>query len=223
MDDLILRICFIGAVGSGKTRLAHFLTKNEVYIPYATLGVDFFQSTIKINDKNVKYSIWDTTGIYNLYTIIRSFFKLTCAFVVITDITDAKYYTSVIDWVDNIRIKEEYKDKPIFLFCNTRGKENEYKYRIDQLTCLAEKHNLIITISDINNKNDCIEVIKKISLYYINELNENLKEVNKDKRNDIIRNYARNGVIVRESYYKTDNKKISWFLKIKRYLQDKFV
>lgn len=213
MDDIILRICFIGADGSGKTRLGHFLTTDEYYVPNSTLGVDFYQSSIKVNDKNIKYSIWDTAGFSNFYSIIRSYFNLSCAFVIVTDLTDARYYTSVLEWTNNIIINENIKDRPIFLFCNTRGKENEYKYRIDQLTNLAERQNLTMVVSDIKKKNDGIEIIEKISLHYIDELNNKLKGQNKEKRDEIICNYSRKGVIVKESFYKALEKKKSWLVK----------
>ena len=66
--DYITKVVLIGKESIGKTIFRFRLTKaysqfKEIPKDYeATIGVDFCSKTITINNKNIKYQIWDLSG-----------------------------------------------------------------------------------------------------------------------------------------------------------------
>ena len=74
MYDYKIRLVLLGNSSVGKTSFANKLCNyrySHLYEP--TIGVDYFSKTVRLNNKLMKYQIWDTTGQKNLhlyYTLI---------------------------------------------------------------------------------------------------------------------------------------------------------
>ena len=61
--DHLYKTVIIGNSGVGKSAILVRFVENQFSEHYlATIGVDFRFKTIKVDDKNVKFQIWDTAG-----------------------------------------------------------------------------------------------------------------------------------------------------------------
>lgn len=61
--DHLIKLILIGSSGVGKTSILTRFAENKFSESYlTTIGVDFRFKTININNKNVKFQIWDTAG-----------------------------------------------------------------------------------------------------------------------------------------------------------------
>ena len=62
-DLLLLKVIIIGDSGVGKSNILMRFTDGEFRANYTpTIGVDFKIKSVTINDKKIKFQIWDTAG-----------------------------------------------------------------------------------------------------------------------------------------------------------------
>ena len=90
-DDLTFKILILGDSNVGKTSLLLKFTDNifkESYI--ATIGVEYKEKIITLNNKNYKLNIWDTAGQERFKSITKNFFKSADGIIFTYDITKKK-------------------------------------------------------------------------------------------------------------------------------------
>jgi Ras-related protein Rab-1A len=74
--DLSFKLIIIGDSGVGKSCLALKGTKNLFEDNYiSTIGFEFFNFNIKVEDKVVKLQIWDTCGQEIYRSLIANFYR----------------------------------------------------------------------------------------------------------------------------------------------------
>lgn len=74
--DLSFKIIVVGDSGVGKSCLTMRGTKNTFEDEYnATVGFEFFNFNVKINDLIVKLQIWDTCGQEIYRSLISNFYR----------------------------------------------------------------------------------------------------------------------------------------------------
>ena len=71
----------------------------------ASLGVDFKTKTLKIEDKLIKFQIWDFSGNDRLNTITRNYYKGAVGIILVYAINDRESFEHVKSWMKQI---EEY-------------------------------------------------------------------------------------------------------------------
>lgn len=63
IDEFLLKIIIVGDSAVGKTKLiGRFCDNNYTNSYVSTIGVDFKVKCIIIDDRKVKFQIWDTAG-----------------------------------------------------------------------------------------------------------------------------------------------------------------
>ena len=71
----------------------------------ASLGVDFKTKTLKIEDKVIKFQIWDFSGNDRFNTITRNYYKGAVGIILVYAINDRESFEHVKSWMKQI---EEY-------------------------------------------------------------------------------------------------------------------
>lgn len=74
--DLSFKLIVIGDSGVGKSCLTAKATK-DVYLSrnVSTVGFDFFNFNVKIDEKVIKLQIWDTCGQESYLGLVTNFFR----------------------------------------------------------------------------------------------------------------------------------------------------
>jgi len=101
--DLQIKLMMIGDQAVGKTALLLRYAEddfNEVLLP--TIGIDFKIKTIELQGKYVKLQIWDTAGQERFRTITQAYYRGAMGILLIYDVTNAKSWSNVRNWVRNI-------------------------------------------------------------------------------------------------------------------------
>lgn len=109
--DYLFKILLIGDSGVGKScLLMRFMDEkySDTYI--STIGVDFKIQTMQIDDKVIKMQIWDTAGQERFRTITSSYYRGAHGIIIVYDITDAKSFDNVTNWLKEI---ERYASKNV--------------------------------------------------------------------------------------------------------------
>jgi len=116
----------LGDSGVGKTCLL-IRFKDDTFLCgsfIATVGIDFRNKTIVINNKQVKLQIYDTAGQERFRSVTHSYYRDANALLLLYDVTSIISFNHVRDWLSEI---EEYAhaDVIIMLVANKVDKIND--------------------------------------------------------------------------------------------------
>ena len=140
--DVKYKIMVLGESKVAKTALIKRYTKNEfggVYL--TTVGMDFQDKIIQIEDKKVRLQIWDTAGQERFRNVTKSYFQSSHGFVLVYDITDRDSLDKTNFWIE--QIKSNGRENPkIILVGNKCDLINERQVSIEEGENFAKKHNI---------------------------------------------------------------------------------
>ena len=105
-DDFKLKIVVVGDSGVGKTNLIRrFIQDDFQSNSKATVGVEFFSKSFKINDNVFKIEIWDTAGQERYKSITAAYYKGAKGGLVVYDVTSKTSFDNVDNWASEIKEK----------------------------------------------------------------------------------------------------------------------
>ena len=114
--DEKIKLMVIGETRVGKTSLIKKYTKNEFGGAYlTTVGIDFQEKIIKIDDKVVKLQIWDTAGEERFRNIAKNYFHTSNGFLLVYDISNKESFEKLNFWNEQIKINAPENTKCIVI------------------------------------------------------------------------------------------------------------
>ena len=103
-SDLNFKIIVIGNSGVGKSCLSLRATKNifkEEFI--STIGFEFFNYNVLINNKKIKLQIWDTCGQEIYRSLISGFYRSTELAIIVYSVVDKKSFYDIEIWIKQLK------------------------------------------------------------------------------------------------------------------------
>ena len=141
--DLKFKIIVIGESRVGKTSLIKRYTKDQfggVYL--TTVGIDFQDKTIEIEDKKVKLQVWDTAGQERFRNVAKNYFQSSNGFLLVFDITDKESFQKLNDfWMDQLNMHAPKKAKSV-LVGNKSDLAGQRQVSIEDAEEFAKNNNL---------------------------------------------------------------------------------
>ena len=140
--DVKYKIMVLGESKVNKTSLIKRYTKDQfggVYL--TTVGMDFQDKIIQIEDKKVRLQIWDTAGQERFRNVTKSYFQSSHGFVLVYDITDRDSLDKTNFWIEQIKSNGPENPK-IILVGNKCDLINERQVSIEEGENFAKKHNI---------------------------------------------------------------------------------
>ena len=140
--DMKYKIMVLGETKVGKTSLIKRYTKDifgGVYL--STVGVDFQDKIIEIEDKKVRLQIWDSAGQEKFRNVTRSYFHSTDGFVLVYDIADKESFSKISFWMSYIKNYAPENSK-IILVGNKNDLHSERHVSIEEGENYAKKLNI---------------------------------------------------------------------------------
>ena len=117
--DMTFKILTIGESGVGKTCIAQRFVKDKFNKNHlATIGVDYFDKKLHINNKDVRLKIWDTAGQERFKTLTAQYYKGADGILLVYDVTDDESYEKIRDWMAQIRLNTQKDDIGLVLLGN---------------------------------------------------------------------------------------------------------
>jgi len=108
--DYITKVVIVGESNVGKTNILSRYCKDEFNFGIKpTLGVEFFNKIVNVQDKVLKLQLWDTAGQEKYKAVTNSFYKNSSGALVIFDLTVKKSFELVDNWIKDL--KESAGDK----------------------------------------------------------------------------------------------------------------
>lgn len=90
------KCCFIGGFGAGKTSFVRSVLGMSNEKIQSTLGIDFFTTTIRIQNINACVTLWDTAGSERFRSLTKSYVRDSDIVFIIYDLTDRNAMASVV-------------------------------------------------------------------------------------------------------------------------------
>ena len=154
-------ICLIGDVKTGKTTFLNYLIYNVFKSEYeATIGVDFTSKDIIVNNKKIKWKIWDTTGNKNMISIFNGYFSKIDAFLLFFDNSKIYNLESLEFWVTYIKKKCENNHR-IFLISNNSTSFNNIP--VTDIDKFCKNNNLIYIKAFLKTRISVEKIITEIN------------------------------------------------------------
>ena len=103
--DEKIKIMVLGETRVGKTALIKKYTKNKFGGEYlTTVGIDFQEKIIDVDDKSVKLQIWDTAGQERFRNIAKNYFHTSDGFLIVYDISCKDSFEKLDFWLGQIKL-----------------------------------------------------------------------------------------------------------------------
>ena len=179
--DVKYKIMVLGESKVGKTSLIKRYTKDQfggVYL--TTVGMDFQDKIIEIEDKKVRLQIWDTAGQERFRNVTKSYFQSSQGLVLVYDITDRESFEKLNFWVDNIKNNAPENAKFI-LVGNKCDLANERKVSYEEGENYAKKFNIKFFESSAKDGTN----VKEFFFYLANEIYQDDKTKGKDNKKTV--------------------------------------
>ena len=100
--NYLLKYITIGSPNVGKSQIVQRFIKNNFNPKYeVTIGVEFGEKNIEIEDKILRIQIWDTCGQEQFKSITRAYYKNCVCAIIVYDITSKDSFNEVKNWNDD--------------------------------------------------------------------------------------------------------------------------
>jgi Ras-related protein Rab-2A len=130
--DLSFKIIVIGNSGVGKTCITNQATKLKFDDCYkATVGMEFYSLSVKLNKILIKLQIWDTCGQETYRSLITNFYRSSSLGVMVYAIDDLKSFNDLDFWMKEIKVNNS-PDTKLILVGNKLDKNNERKVKFEE-------------------------------------------------------------------------------------------
>ncbi|XP_026822615.1 ras-related protein Rab-13-like [Rhopalosiphum maidis] len=98
------KVLVLGDSNVGKTCLMHRFCDETYYDTYiSTIGVDYKQKIIQLDEKPVKLQIWDTAGQERFRTLTTAYYRGAMGILLVYDVTNLDSFDHLTYWLKNIQ------------------------------------------------------------------------------------------------------------------------
>ena len=184
--NITFKIIILGDSYVGKSCLALKVAKGSFDPNYkTTVGFEFLDYSVKINDFKIRLQIWDTCGQETYRSLITSFYNSSALAILVYSIDDEKSFNNLEMWLNEIKTKGN-PDISIILIGNKADLENKRKVTKEMAIEWCENNGIKTFIEtsakDGKNVEDIFNEAAKILL------EQHQKHTNRIKNTESMRN-----------------------------------
>jgi len=142
ISELSFKILIIGDSSVGKSCLALRATKgsfNSLYTP--TVGFEFFNFYLKIEEENIKLQVWDTCGQEVYRSLISSFYRNSSLAIIVYSIDNEESFNNIEIWLNELKTKGN-PDISIILVGNKVDLEDKREVSKEMSNDFCDSHNI---------------------------------------------------------------------------------
>jgi small GTP-binding protein len=104
MEEHLIKVIVLGDSSVGKTCFLLKFTDDTFKESHdVTIGVELATRSIQVQDKLMKFQIWDTSGQENYRSVTRSFYRRADCAIIVFDINYRKSFENCNYWLQEIR------------------------------------------------------------------------------------------------------------------------
>ena len=172
--DYLLKYIIIGSPSVGKSRIVERFIKNSFIENYEiTVGVEFGEKNIEIEDKIIRIQIWDTAGQELYKSITRTYYKSCVCAIIVYDITSRKSFNDITNWIEDC-IKYSPKTVLMVLIGNKCDLEQSREVSTEEGQELSDKNGISFYETSAREGTNIKEIFQKTG----EEIYQNIKKGN---------------------------------------------
>ncbi|CAM0951904.1 unnamed protein product [Alopecurus aequalis] len=100
----VFKFIVVGDTGVGKScLLLQFTDKRFQPVHDLTIGVEFGNQMVTIDNKKIKLNIWDTAGQEAFRSLTRTYYRSAAAALLVYDITRRETFNNLAKWLEDVR------------------------------------------------------------------------------------------------------------------------
>ena len=179
--DVKYKIMVLGESKVDKTQLIKRYTKNVfggVYL--TTVGMDFQDKIIEIEDKKIRLQVWDTAGQERFRNVTKSYFQSSHGLLVVYDITDKESFEKINFWMKNIK-ENAPENAKLILVGNKCDLANERQVSYEEGEKKASNYNIKFFESSAKDGTN----VKEFFFYLANDIYQDEKAKGKDNKKTV--------------------------------------
>ena len=101
--DFMSKLVIVGDASVGKTNILLRFTEDNFRLGHtSTIGVDFKVKTLQVEDRKIKFTLWDTAGQDRFRTMTSNYYKGADGIVFAYSVADRNSFNNVENWVQNV-------------------------------------------------------------------------------------------------------------------------
>ena len=101
--DFMSKLVIVGDASVGKTNiLLRFTEDNFRLLHNSTIGVDFKIKTLEIEDKRIRFTLWDTAGQDRFRNLTSTYYKGSDGVIFAYSISDRNSFNNIQSWINNV-------------------------------------------------------------------------------------------------------------------------
>lgn len=135
-EDYSVKIVVVGDSGVGKSNILSRYAQDEFnFDSKATVGVELYTKTFKINDKYVKVHFWDTAGQERYKSITAAYYRGAKGAMIVFDITRPDTFNNVDKWFNEIK---EFGEKNMQILAVGNKSDLKHLRAVDNKNAVAK-------------------------------------------------------------------------------------
>ena len=143
--ERLYKVITIGNSGVGKTSLLKQFVESRFTKQYrATVGADYMQAQVQVDDKVLQLQIWDTAGQERFMSLGAAFYRGADCCILVFDLTDKESFTALDSWKEEFLSQCAPKDPerfPFVLIGNKVDKTAERKVNAEEAKTWCKNNN----------------------------------------------------------------------------------
>ena len=169
-----IKLLLIGDTCVGKTSLLLRFCDN--FFPeshMATIGVEFKEKIITINDKNYKIHLWDTAGQERYSSLTKNFYKHAQGIIFVYDVNNIESFQNLKNWIKN----PDYEKRNVKIIIVGNKIDLKKEISTDDLKRLANRYSCKYFEVSAKNNINVNSIFESITEEIINDNKEYDEEI----------------------------------------------
>ena len=178
--DYLLKYIIIGDASVGKSNILLRYVYSTFKSDYElTIGVEFGEKSVELDNKIYKIQIWDTAGQEQFRSITRTYYKNSVCAIVVYDITRRETFENVSKWIEDCKINSP---KTIFMILvgNKCDLVNDRQVMTEEGEELASRYGLRFFETSAKTSININEIFKESVEFIANKIEKNYYDLDND-------------------------------------------
>ncbi|XP_061646484.1 ras-related protein Rab-23 isoform X1 [Phyllopteryx taeniolatus] len=173
--EVAIKVVVVGNGAVGKSSMIQRYCKGVFTKDYKkTIGVDFLERQIIVNDEDVRLMLWDTAGQEEFDAITKAYYRGAQACVLVFSTTDRDSFLAIDNWKE--KIEAEVGDIPTVLVQNKIDLLEESVIKNEEAEGLAKRLKFRFYRASVKEDLNVTEVFKYLAEKYLQQLKQQTAE-----------------------------------------------
>ncbi|XP_033118669.1 ras-related protein Rab-23-like [Anneissia japonica] len=167
--EIAIKVIVVGNGAVGKSSMIQRYCKGIFTADYKkTIGVDFLEKQIEVNDEEVRMMLWDTAGQEEFDAITKSYYRGAQACVLAFSTVDRDSFEAIESW--KRKVEEEVLSIPMVLIQNKIDLVDEAVLEPEEAEALAKRLKLRFYRTSVKENLNVEDVFRYLADKYIQKL-----------------------------------------------------